>query len=50
MELADLKGEAKILKNLEGTFACYEKNKETKVVLHNPSADELKNFAAVIKE
>ena len=50
MELTDLKGEAKILKNLEGTFACYEKNKETKVVLHNPSADELKNFAAVIKE
>ena len=50
MELTDLKGEAKILKNLEGTFACYEKNKETKVVLHNPNADELKNFAAVIKE
>lgn len=50
MELTDLKGEAKILKNLEGTFACYEENKETKVVLHNPSADELKNFAAVIKE
>ena len=50
MELTDLKGEAKILKNLEGTFACYEKNKETKVVLHNPSADDLKNFAAVIME
>ena len=50
MELVGLKDEAKMLKNLEGTFACYGKNGEAEAVLRNPNADELKSFAAIIKE
>lgn len=50
MQLVGLEKKAKILPNLEGTFVCYEKNSETKVVLSNPNAIELERFSAVIKE
>jgi len=50
MQLEGLEKKANILSNLKGTFVCYEKNSETKVVMSNPNAEELKRFSAVIKE
>ena len=50
MQLEGLEKKANILSNLEGTFVCYEKNSETKVVMSNPNAEKLKRFSAVIKE
>ena len=50
MQLEGLDKKAKILDRLEGTFVCYEKESEAKVVLTNPIANDLKGYKAVIKE